>query len=287
MKPRIVLDTDTYNEVDDQFALAHLLLSADEIELEAVHAAPFLNSLSTSPEDGMEKSYAEIQRVYEFLLMIPPPPVFRGSRDYLAGPKTPQPSEAASDLVERALRSTADKLVVVAIGACTNVASALLLEPKIAERIEIIWLGGHAPHWPTAREFNLQQDAAAARVLFDSGASLKLLPCYPVASHLLVTVAELEAHLESHGELGAYLTKRVRDYREQFPGQDKEIWDIGATAWAINPKWVRATPMPSPILNEDLTWSADPARHSIEVGLWVNRAEIFRDFFAKVSRALP
>ena len=59
----MVLDTDTYNEVDDQFALSYSLLSPDLVNLQAVYAAPFLNSRSTSPEDGMVKSYGEIVRL--------------------------------------------------------------------------------------------------------------------------------------------------------------------------------------------------------------------------------
>ncbi len=42
--PRMVLDTDAYNEIDDQFALAHILLSPDRVQLEAIYAAPFHNS---------------------------------------------------------------------------------------------------------------------------------------------------------------------------------------------------------------------------------------------------
>jgi hypothetical protein len=62
-KIRMVLDTDTYNEVDDQFALAYAFLSKEKVQLEAVYAAPFLNSRSKSPADGMEKSYEEILRL--------------------------------------------------------------------------------------------------------------------------------------------------------------------------------------------------------------------------------
>ena len=61
----IVLDTDTYNEIDDQFALAYALLSPDQIDLEAIYAAPFQNPRSTGPADGMEKSHEEILRVLE------------------------------------------------------------------------------------------------------------------------------------------------------------------------------------------------------------------------------
>ena len=54
MKRRVVLDTDTFNEVDDQFALAHLLLSQGQVDFEAVYAAPFAHSGST-PARGWSK----------------------------------------------------------------------------------------------------------------------------------------------------------------------------------------------------------------------------------------
>ena len=64
---QIVLDTDTYNEVDDQFALAYALLSPEAMTVEAVYAAPFTNSRSSGPADGMERSYQEIHRILDVL----------------------------------------------------------------------------------------------------------------------------------------------------------------------------------------------------------------------------
>ena len=58
----VVLDTDTYNEIDDQYALAYLIKSDEKLRLNAIYAAPFFNHHSQSPEDGMEKSYEEIHR---------------------------------------------------------------------------------------------------------------------------------------------------------------------------------------------------------------------------------
>lgn len=66
-KVSMVLDTDTYNEVDDQFALVYAYLSKDKIDLQAVYAAPFKNKRSESPGDGMEKSYEEICRLLDLL----------------------------------------------------------------------------------------------------------------------------------------------------------------------------------------------------------------------------
>jgi purine nucleosidase len=282
---RVILDTDTYNEVDDQFALAHLLLSPEEVEIEAVYAAPFFNDRSSSPADGMEKSYDEIARVID-LVGGSRPPIFRGSTSYLPGPNLPVRSAAAADLVERALAmKEGERLYVAGIAVATNLASALLLEPKIADRVTLVWLGGHGPHWPHTREFNLQQDLHAARVLLDSPVPLILLPCYPVTSHLIVTVPELEKHLEGRSQLGAYLTEIVRHYGDNSLGRSKVIWDISASAWLVNPSWIATSEEPSPLLRDDITWGDRSGRRPIQIAYELNRDAIFEDFFTKAARA--
>ena len=98
------------------------------------------------------------------------------------------------DLVARGLGSPDDDpLYVVAIGAITNVASALLTEPALAGKIVVVWLGGHALTWPDTREFNLRQDVPAARVVLDCGVPLVLVPCMGVTSHLQTSVPEWAA----------------------------------------------------------------------------------------------
>ena len=51
----VVLDTDAYNEIDDQFAISYLIKTKEKLKTKAIYAAPFLNSKSVSPEDGMKK----------------------------------------------------------------------------------------------------------------------------------------------------------------------------------------------------------------------------------------
>lgn len=142
----VVLDTDTYNEVDDQFALAYLLCSEEKLNLKAVCAAPFYNEKSEGPEDGMEKSFQEIHNILRLMEKQEySGQVYKGSRNWLTDEKTPVHSEAAEKLSELAMKYTPDKpLYIVAIGAITNVASALLLNPEIVDRIVIVWLGGNA-----------------------------------------------------------------------------------------------------------------------------------------------
>jgi hypothetical protein len=130
-----VLDTDTYNEIDDQFAVVYALLSPERIRLRALYAAPFHNKRSEGPEDGMEKSFAEIHRLLELMELPEAPPVFRGSASWLPDRETGVDSPAVDDLITRAREPRAGPLYVIAIGAITNVAVTLSPKPAISTGI--------------------------------------------------------------------------------------------------------------------------------------------------------
>ena len=281
-KVRMVLDTDTYNEIDDQFAVVQALLSPDQFAVEAIYAAPFYNSRSSGPGDGMEKSYAEILRLLERLDIAPEGLVFRGATDILRD-DAPQESAAVDDLIAKA-NAAAEPLYVVAIGALTNVASAILQEPAIIERIVVVWLGGHALYWPTADEFNLQGDLVAAQVVFDSGVPLVQIPCHPVASHLQTTLAELERFVKGRGEIGDYLVEIFTTYSQGHFASSKVIWDMSAVAWLLDASWVSTDVVHSPVLTDQKTWSRDPSRHFMRVARTVRRDAIFGDLFEKLQK---
>ena len=282
---RMILDTDTYNEIDDQFAVVHAILSPQQLNLEAIYATPFHNNRSTGPEDGMEKSYDEILRLLDFLEIKSDNFVYKGSTAFLSDGETPIPSEAASDMVERALEYPDDPLYVVAIGAITNVASAILLEPEIIKNIVVVWLGGNPHYWSHTREFNLAQDIHGARVVLDSGVPFVHLPARGVVSHLLTTVSEMERYVEGQGKIGDYLVQIFKDYHNDHFGWSKVIWDISATAYLINSSWVPTDIVHSPILTDAVTWSFDNSRHLMRVATSVNRDAIFKDLFQKLQQA--
>ena len=278
---RMVLDTDTWNEIDDQFALVHVLLSPDRVRLETVYAAPFANSRAASPAEGMRKSEAEIHRV---LGVLPDckVPVFAGSERWLTEAGGPVPSAAADDLIERS-RTGDSPLYVVAIGAPTNVASALLTDPTLADRIVVVWLGGHALNWGTTAEFNLKQDPDASRVLLDSGVPLVLVPCLGVTDHMITTKAEIDRYVRPVGDAGALLAGLYDDYVPDEPGQSKVIWDMAATAWVLDQSWLDTEFVTSPLLTPGLTWSRDPGRHLIRSTTQVDRDQIFGDLFRRLA----
>lgn len=281
---RMVLDTDTYNEVDDQFALAYAIKSDDKIDLEAVYAAPFFNERSTGPKEGMELSYKEILKILDILNVGSENFVFKGSTDYLKDIEKPEQSEAVLDLIERAMASDDDNpLYVVAIGAITNIASALLIKPEIIKKIVVVWLGGTALFWDNCREFNLAQDVLSARIVFDSGVPLVHIPCAGVATHLLTTISELEQYLDGKSEIGTYLTDIVRNFTKDPFAWSKVIWDVSTIAWLVNPSWVPTHLVHSPIVTDQFTWSFDKSRHLIRSAYFINRDPIFADLFKKFA----
>ena len=155
-KKKIILDTDTFNEIDDQYALAYCYV-ADSMDLLAVTAAPFYNDKSINHEDGMIKSYNEIKRVLSLVDPDYTTPVYEGSRTTIELSGGVVDSPAARAIID--IVKNSDEIVyVLAIGAITNVTSALLLDPSIKDNMCVVWLGGNQLDSNNLGEFNLVQE---------------------------------------------------------------------------------------------------------------------------------
>lgn len=281
---RMVLDTDTYNEIDDQFAVVYALISP-ELDVRAVYAAPFHNKRSSGPGEGMEKSYEEILRILTRLGKDADGFALKGSTHYLTDLQNPEKCPAALDLIQRAKKSSPeDPLYVVAVGAITNVSNAILMDPSIIQNIVVVWLGGNGHHWPHQREFNFRQDLIASRVIFDSGVPFVQLPCTPIVTHFTTTVPEMERYVAGRGAIGDYLLEIFKDYRKDHFGWSKVLWDMTAVAWLINHHWLPSELVHSPIVTDNYTFSVDRSRHLIRVVSFVRRDPIFRDFFTKLEK---
>jgi len=282
---RMVLDTDTYNEIDDQFALVYALLSP-ELTVEAVYAAPFHNIRSRGPGDGMDKSYEEILRILDKMGRSSAGFAFKGSTDFLRDAGKPYRSPAALDLVARARKAGPERpLYVVTVGAITNVASAILIDPGIIRNIVVVWLGGNGRNWPHQREFNYQQDLIASRTIFDSGVPLVRMPCTPVVTHFHTTVPEMESNLAGKSPIADYLLQIFKDYHRDHFAWSKVLWDMTAVAWVINPRWLPSNLLHAPIVTDQYTFSFDDSRHFTREVYFVHRDPIFRDFFRKLAGA--
>ncbi len=277
-KAKVIIDTDAYNEIDDQFALVYALLARDKMDIEAIYAAPFINKRAKSVEEGMEKSYDEILNVLQ--KMKTKAPVYKGSPVFLKDKKTPVTSDAARDLVERARKAT-EPVFVLALGAPTNVASALIMAPEIKEKIIVVWLGGKGINWNTANEFNLKQDMHASQILFDCGVPLVQIPTEPVSSHLSTTVPELKEHLGGANKISDYLISIVADFNPDLFGWSKVIWDVAVIAYITDPSSMQYEIRPAPILTDQMTYSFDGTRHLYKVATHINRNKVFKDMFRR------
>ncbi|MBE6536799.1 MAG: nucleoside hydrolase [Ruminococcaceae bacterium] len=285
----VVLDTDAYNEIDDQFAIAYLLSYPERAETKAIYAAPFHNGKSNGPRDGMEKSYDEIFKLLD--LMKIKKDVFRGSVDYLPDESTPIDSPAARDLAERVRNYTKEKpLYIVAIGAITNVASAILLNPEVAERAVLVWLGGHALHYHDTNEFNMKQDVAAARVIYKSGIPYVQLPCFGVVSDFTVSKQELEYWFAGKNALSDYLAKNAIAEAESYAsGRNwtRVIWDVTAVAWLFNDndRFMCSRILDKAYLPEyNKKYETEPTGYPMRYVYYIKRDALMNDLINRVTK---
>ena len=279
-----ILDTDTYNEIDDQFALVYALLSPESIELRGVTAAPFFNGRSTSAADGMEKSYQEIVRIIDIMGFEGRVPAYRGSTSFLPGRYVPVRSDAVDFIIAEAkrARSRGEKLFVISIGAITNLASALLIAPDIAGDIVSVWLGGHDHFHADNREFNLFEDVPAAQAVIGSAAPHIRIPCCHVASILATTTEELKRELADCGEPGKYLFTIFRDYVKEHKCTEKVIWDIAAVSYLTNPRATEWEIIPREQLEDDSSWSFPETESRMLIARKIDRDALFADLFGRL-----
>lgn len=309
----VVIDADATNEVDDEFTIAWALLHPERLNVLALHACPYgqdpelfarpgllaeldrrrwLRGMAKQgrtvedvpvrlPADGVVRSGEEMVKVAA--LVGVDVPVLLGSDRYLPDASTPVDSPAARDLVRLAHLDREGPLYVAALGCATNVASALLLDPTIADRIVVLWTSAYPTFWPRPNaSFNLAQDVPSAQVLLESGVPLVYLPGYYVGEELRTTTEEIEAHVAPAGPLGEYLAGLYRTHPmvPQGPGRSKVLWDLIVIAWLLDPQWLADDLVPTPRLGADLVWRHQPGRHELREAFDVDRDAIFSDLFA-------
>lgn len=280
---KVIIDTDTNNEVDDQFAIAYAIAS-DKIDLLSINAAPFFNDNSTSFENGMETSYDEIKRVLAAYKEDCDIPVFKGSRKVIDETNAPVESEAARNIIDTAMASD-EPIYVLGIGACTNIASAIMLEPAIKEKIVVIWLGGNSIGSDNLGEFNLLQDYKAGQMLIDSGVPLVLCPAWNVTCVLYAQMPEFESELKGRGPMCELLWQLINQYyhqAEKRPGYGRTIWDVAAVAILSVPECADLKIVPAPIFTEEHIYGYDDSRHEMIYLEKLDRDTVYKDTWEKI-----
>lgn len=280
-KVNVILDTDTYNECDDQFALAYMLKNQDIFNIEAITVAPFSHeSKKVTIKEGQDFSYKEIIKICNWLNFDSTNKVFRGSMDYMQNGYN-ENNDAVNKIIEVALKN--DKTYILGIGAITNIGLAIKKEPKIIDKIEVVWLGGNEINYKNNLEYNFKQDVEAVKNVFDSKVKLTILPCKEVVSRLKININILKQKLGNKSELCNYLIERF--YNDGYHGiqEERVIWDIAVIAYMINKKWFETQELSCPKIKENTSYEMTKNNHKITFITKLNKDKIYEDLFEKLG----
>lgn len=247
-KPRVLIDADTGNEVDDLFAIGRALI-APELEIVGLNSTQWQNS-HWAVENTLENSHRLNVRILSYLDMgqLPHP---RGShyRLYDWGQDVAQHSAAAYFIIEEAQKSTPeDKLTVVALGALTNVASALLIDPSIAPKMRLYCLGSsynfEQGFWKKT-DFNCLMDPHAINVVMDQ-ADLELhITPVNVAANMKMTRERLTENFKGKDDLRGFLYDRWMNHMDGGYN-DRVIWDLVPFYYLLQPNWITEIEIQTP-----------------------------------------
>ena len=273
----VILDTDTYNECDDQFALSYLIKNKNLFNIEAITIAPYSHvTRNVSVIEGQELSYNEVIKISKWLNFDTKDKVFKGSMDYLQN-RYYENNPAVDKIIEVALKKK--KTYILAIGAITNIALAIEKEPSIINKIEIIWLGGNELGYADNMEYNFRQDIKAVKVVFASKVKLTILPCNNVISKLKIDINTLKERIGNKSELCNYLIDRF--YNDGYHGiqEERTIWDISVIAYMINKNWFKKEVISCPNIKEDTSYELTNDRHKITIITDINKDKVYEDLF--------
>lgn len=289
-KVRVIVHTDCKNEADDQYALAHHLMT-DRFEIKGIIAGHFDGNCQEYGHGNTEKaSYDEIVKVMDLMGMKGRYPVLHGAGTPLSDIHTPIKSEGADFLIREAMRDDERPLYIACQGAITDVASALLMKPEIADRMTVIWIGG-ADYPKGGFEFNLKMDILAANVVFASKVPVWQITM-GVYKQFAVSLAELQLKVYPCGKIGKYLFEELTETNEKFAKANQiwphgEIWGLGdqATIAVLMEELERVNydMIKAPTVLEDMTYSFDNNNREIRVYRSVDSRLTLEDFFAKLA----
>jgi len=244
---RLLIDSDAANEIDDLYAIALAVATPGRFAIEGFVATHF--AASAFGADGpasTEQSYRAIAELLDVAGAAGRYPIARGAHpmQYMDWPSD---GEGVEFILDRARTATADDpLWVVALGAATNLASAITKDPSIAERVRFVFHARSAETWPQRSvQFNVKGDVWAARTLLRSAAPLVW---FDTGTNLTRPVERTAATVAPTGRLGAYLHefRRRRDY---FMRPDKGFFDLADIAWMLRPDLCRDEVVPAPTMD--------------------------------------
>jgi len=300
---RVIADNDFAGDPDDLWQLAHHLLSPS-VEIRAVVSSR-LNLFGGGPaaETTATQGCAKVRELFSVMGLEADELVVGGSDAALSSRTQPIDTPAARAIVAEAMRDDDRPLFVTCGGGLTEIASAYLLEPRIADRLTLVWIGGgEYPGLAESRtgalepEYNLGIDPIAAQVVFEDSR----LPVWQVPRNVygqcLVSDLELHTRVAGLGAFGALLWGELQTIRRElaFLGIDRaETYCMGdsplvlltalQSAFDPAPSSSRYEVLPAPTFDEQGRMHTRPDGRPIRVFTHVDTRLMFEDMFAKFT----
>lgn len=296
-RTRVILDTDANNELDDQHAIAYLLLNGDVFDVDGL-------TVNATRNGGDVRAHAaEAERVVRLCGLFPDIPVYRGAngafgeiRDSVHAPDF-DGAEAVDYIIRSVHAQAPDTLVLLPVGKLTNIALALEKDPAITEHVRIVWLGSN---YPEPGEYNQENDEAALGYILDLDVPFEIaLVRYGEPSGtdaVRVTPAEIERRMPGAGPrvaqpvvgrhggefhtFGDYSIDLFRHIDLYGDPPSRALFDMAAVAIVKNSQWATPREIPAPIV-EGGVWRARPDNpRTITIWESFDRDAILTDFFA-------
>ena len=281
----VILSTDVGNEIDDQWAVAYMLLNPEFEVLGIVSAqAP-----TVSPPSAHTTYLVLLDEVEDRLKMATHPPLFEGSSQPLEDVKTPRLNAGVDFIVQSSKRFSKDnRLTVFTIGAATDVASALLQDPTIVDRIQIVAMGFNS--WPKGGdEYNVLNDIKAWQVILQSDAPVVVGSADVCRANLALTLDQARDLLSKQGTVGKWLWEEflawyyrfVKPIRKNDLSRPWIIWDIITMAYTLGMTSQEVHPRPT--LRDDASFEHPQSDRAITWITDVDENRLWADFTAKLE----
>ena len=315
---RMICDNDYAGDPDGLVQLAHHLLSPS-VDVRAVIASHLGPDDAFDPSGRSAEHGAVAARRIAELAGRADVAILAGAERALSGRAAPArgedpgagageapPSEGARAIIAEALRDDPRPLYVACGGGLTEIASAWLAQPRIAQLITaVVWIGGAEHHLPgvgsvpappgaAGPEYNTGIDLHAAQVVFDSDLPLWQVP-RDAYRRLLVSSAELETRMRPAGALGAHLTEALDDARRLMAGLGQDLGETYAlgdtplvlltalqSAFQPDTSSSEHTLVPAPRIGDDGGYLARPDGRPIRVYRRLDARLAVEDLFAKL-----
>jgi inosine-uridine nucleoside N-ribohydrolase len=279
VKIPVILSTDVGNEIDDQWTIAWLLLSP-RLEVLGIMSA---HAPSITAPAGVT-SYRILRDVVENrLAMRVHPPLIEGGSLPMDDSKTPRPSPAVNFLIEKSKPFTKEnRLTVLMIGAGTDVASAILTDPGIVNRIRVIQMGFN--NRQGGNEFNIANDPRAVQAILNSEVPLVIGPGDVCRASLSLSLDQAKEMIAVRGPIGAWLWEEFQAwyYRYVKPLRVNDfskpwiIWDNITLAYVLGMTDQQTAPRPR--LKDDFTFEPGQANDTVTWITDVDERRMWADF---------